>query len=100
VADDRRDDRCEPGQHQVPETEGAAVKLTVVRTIPLTIVVAVICFALSGVPRFKNAHHGVDAVVGDIVWFGFLAAALATLVLAGVALYRRRTRRDSVAAHS
>jgi hypothetical protein len=68
------------------------MKLTVVRAIPLTLALAAGMFVLSGVPRFKNAHHGIDAVVGDIVWLGFLVTALAAVVLVAVALYRRRIR--------
>lgn len=74
--------------------------LTVVRAIPLTFGIAVIAFVLSGVPRFKNAHHGTDAVVGNIVWLGFLVAALTTLVLLAVALYRRRARKAAAAARA
>lgn len=74
------------------------MRLTVVRAIPFTLVVAVAAFVASGVPRFKNAHHGIDAVVGEIVWLGFLIAALATLVLVGVALYRRGRRSSTAAA--
>jgi hypothetical protein len=76
------------------------VKLTIARAIPLTLVVAVAAFILSGVPRFKNAHHGVDAVVGQVVWLGFLIAALATVVLVGVALYRRRSSRTATTARA
>lgn len=68
------------------------MRLTVAQAIPLTLVPAVCAFVLSGVPRFKNAHHGADAIVGDIAWLGFLIAALATLVLVAVALYQRRGR--------
>lgn len=74
------------------------MKLSLVRIIPITFAAAVVGIVLSGIPRFKNAHHGVDYVVGEIAWIGFLAAALATLLLAGAALYRRRARRGSVAA--
>lgn len=76
------------------------MKLTVVRAIPLTLVIAVAAFVLSGVPRFKNAHHGLDAVVGEIAWLGCLVAALATLVLAAVALYRRRSNRATTTARA
>lgn len=74
------------------------MKLTVPRTIPLTFLVAIAGLVLSGIPRFKNAHHGINYVVGEIAWLGFLAATLATLVLAGIAIYRHRTRRGSAAA--
>ncbi len=73
------------------------MKLTLVRTIPFTLAVAIAALAVSGIDRFKDAKHGVDLVVGDIAWFGFLAAALATIVLTGIAVYRRR-RRDTVSA--
>lgn len=68
------------------------MKLTLVRTIPFTLAVAIAAFAVSGIPRFRDARHGSDLVVGDIAWFGFLVAALATLVLTAVAVYRRRRR--------
>lgn len=67
------------------------MKLTVVRSIPIALVLAVCCFLLSGIGQFKNAHHGLDYVIGEVVWLGFLLAALATIVLTAVALYRRRT---------
>jgi hypothetical protein len=76
------------------------VKLTVVRGIPLAALVAVAAFVLSGVPRFKNAHRGLDAVIGEIVWLGFLISALALLVLVAVALYRRRNRGTATAARA
>jgi hypothetical protein len=68
------------------------VKLTFVRAIPATLILAGCTFVLSGVPRFKNARHGADAVVGEVAWLGFLIAVLATLVLIAVALYGRRGR--------
>lgn len=73
------------------------MKLTLVRTIPVTLAVAVAALAVSGIGRFKDAKHGVDLVVGDIAWFGFLAAALATLVLTGIAVHRRRRTTASAA---
>ena len=76
------------------------MKLTTARAIPFTLAIAVAAFMLSGVSRFKAAHHGIDAVVGDVVWLGFLIAALATLVLAAVAVYRRRTRSRIVTART
>jgi len=71
------------------------VTLTVSRAIPLTLVAAAGLFGLSGVHRFENAHHGTDAVIGQAAWLGFLIAALATIVLVAVALYRRRKLRHS-----
>ena len=37
------------------------MKLTVVRAIPIVLVIAVAALFLSGVHRFKTAHHGLDA---------------------------------------
>jgi len=74
------------------------VKLTVLRAIPLALVLAAATFVLSGVPRFKNAHHGADAVIGDAAWLGFLIAALALVALVAVALYQRVTRRRAATA--
>jgi hypothetical protein len=76
------------------------MKLTMVRAIPVVLVTALALFALSGVPRFKNAHHGLDYIIGEIVWLGFLIAALAVVVLSAVALYRRGTRRRATAART
>jgi hypothetical protein len=66
------------------------MKLTVVRAIPIVLAIALAGFFVSGVHRFKNAHHGLDAVVGEAAWLGFLIAALAVIVLSAVALHRRR----------
>jgi hypothetical protein len=68
------------------------MKLTVVRAIPLALVLALAALFLSGVHRFKTADHGVDAVVGETAWLCFLLAALALIVLVTVALYRRGSR--------
>jgi hypothetical protein len=68
------------------------VKLTVIRAIPLVAALGVVAFMVSGIGRFKNATHGLDQVVGEIAWLGFLACVLALVVLSAVALYRRRTR--------
>ena len=92
AADDIRGGNCQPEPRRVPQLEGTAVKLTLVRTIPFTLAVAIAALAVSGIDRFKDATHGVDLVVGDIAWFGFLAAALAAIVLTGIAVYRRRRR--------
>jgi hypothetical protein len=48
---------------------------------------------VSGIPRFKNAHHGVDYIVGEIDWLGFLAGALTLLALTAVAVSRLLARR-------
>jgi hypothetical protein len=66
------------------------MKLTVVRTIPIVLAIALAAFFVSGVHRFKNANHGLDAVVGEAAWLGFLVAALALIILVAVALHQRR----------
>jgi len=74
------------------------VKLTVNRAIPVVLVLDVAALLLSGVGRFKDAKHGVDLVLGDIFWLGFLVGALAVIVLATVALVRTLARRRAGAA--
>ena len=60
------------------------------RILLLTVaVVDIVLFAMSGMPRFRDADSGVDLVVSDIVWFGFLAGLLTFIVRAAVALTRR-----------
>ncbi|MGH3049297.1 MAG: hypothetical protein ACRDLK_03990 [Gaiellaceae bacterium] len=76
------------------------MKLTIVRSIPIVGVASLALFALSGVPRFKNAHHGLDYIIGEIVWLGFLIAALAAVVLSAVAIYRRKTPSHATAARN
>jgi hypothetical protein len=71
------------------------MKLTVVRAIPPALATAIAALFLSGVHRFKTAQHGLDAVVGEAAWLGFLIAALAVVVLVAVALYRRIGRRGA-----
>ncbi|MGH8960834.1 MAG: hypothetical protein ACRDWT_06445 [Jatrophihabitantaceae bacterium] len=49
-------------------------------------------FVLAGIPRYSNATHGTDHVIGGIFWMGFLAGTLALLItLAG--WVTRATRR-------
>jgi len=69
------------------------MKLTVVRAIPIALAIAIGALFLSGVHRFKTAHHGLDAVVGEAAWLCFLIAALSVIVLVAVAIYRRRVNR-------
>lgn len=69
------------------------MKLTAHRTIPAALAVAVAAFLVSGIPRFKNAHHGLDAAIGEIVWIVFLAGLAAAVVLAAIALARTRRAR-------
>jgi hypothetical protein len=48
------------------------------------LVLDIALFALSGVPRFKNATHGTNYVLGEIFWLGFLVGTLALLVTVAV----------------
>lgn len=57
--------------------------------LPAVALVDIALFLLSGIPRFRDAESGVDLVVGDVLWFGFLAGLLAVVALAAVALTRR-----------
>lgn len=50
-------------------------------------------FALSGIPAFRNAKHGLEDVIGGIGWFGGLLVALALIVLATTTLIRSALRR-------
>lgn len=64
------------------------MKITVPRLIAALVPTAVALFLLSGIPTFKDAHHGPDAVVGDVGWFGAQAVLLAAAALAVGALVR------------
>jgi hypothetical protein len=44
------------------------------------VVLDVVLFILSGIPRFKNAHHGADSVIGQSIWLAFLIGTLALLI--------------------
>lgn len=48
-------------------------------------------FLISGVPRFREATHGANYVIGEVVWIGFLVGVLA-LVVTGVVVLVRRVR--------
>ena len=54
-------------------------------------------FALSGIPAFRNATHGVKEVVGGIGWFGFLLTSLVLVVSSAVLLVRSGLARRSAA---
>jgi len=56
-------------------------------------VLDVCLFALSGIPAFRDAKHGVKDVIGGIGWFGGLLVALALIVLATTTLIRSALRR-------
>jgi hypothetical protein len=70
-----------------------------IRTYTTLVVLAAAAFFLlnlSGDSQYKNADHGVDAVIGNIGWFGGLACGLAFLVLATrTVLIARRRRGDA-----
>ena len=73
------------------------------RTYTILVVLAAAAFFLlnlSGDSQYKNAKHGVDAVIGNIGWFGGLLCALAFLALATrtfLLARRGRAKRDVVA---
>jgi hypothetical protein len=67
-------------------------KLSIYRVMAGLLVADLVLFACSGIPAVKNAKHGAKYVIGDILWFGFLAGALALIVLAVVAVVRRSGR--------
>ena len=64
------------------------MKLTVLRVIPLLFVIDFALFLISGIGRYKNAKHGLDAVIGEIDWLGFLVGAFALLILVAIAVKR------------
>jgi hypothetical protein len=57
--------------------------------LPAIVAVDIVLFLGSGIPRFRDADSGVDLVVGDVLWFGFLVGLLAVVILAVVAIARR-----------
>ncbi|MBB2894508.1 hypothetical protein [Flexivirga oryzae] len=67
------------------------------RTLGALLAVAFVLFMGSGVPAWKDATHGVDLVLGDICWFGFMLTALVFLIAGAYTLARAasRTRRVS-----
>ena len=70
------------------------MKLTVYRSIPLVLALDVAALLVSGIGRYKNATHGVDYVIGEADWLGFLVGALTLLVLIAVAVRRHVERED------
>ncbi|HKC28991.1 MAG TPA: hypothetical protein VKB75_13350 [Jatrophihabitans sp.] len=53
-------------------------------------------FVLAGIPRYSNAKHGADHVLGGIFWMGFLAGTLALLITLAIWITRTtRARRAS-----
>jgi len=59
------------------------------------LVLDVVLFTLSGVPRFKNATHGTSYVLGNIFWLGFLVGTLALLVTVAVWVTTTSRRRHA-----
>ena len=60
--------------------------------VVLLAVVDVTLFMISGIKRYKDAHHGTNYVISEIVWLGFLLGALTLIVIGVVALVRSRRR--------
>jgi len=46
-------------------------------------------FLISGLPRFRHATEGTDAVIGNVCWAGFLLGTLALIITGAVVLVRR-----------
>jgi hypothetical protein len=59
----------------------------------LLAVVDVTLFMISGIKRYKDAHHGANYVISEIVWLGFLLGALTLIVIGIVQLVRSVRRR-------
>jgi hypothetical protein len=55
-------------------------------------VVDLALFMTSGVPRYRDATGGIDSVISNAVWFGFLIGALALVVIGVLSLVRLRRR--------
>jgi hypothetical protein len=55
--------------------------------------VDVALFMVSGIPRYKDAKHGADLVIGEIVWIAFLVGLLALIVTGVLTARRTLTRR-------
>lgn len=59
-----------------------------IRSLATLLVAAFCSFMLSGIPQFRDAKHGVNLVIGDVFWFGFLILALLFIVTGAVVLVR------------
>lgn len=59
------------------------------RTLGIVLALAFCFFMTSGIPALKNADSGVDLVLGDIAWFGFLVLFLLFLVGTAYTVVRR-----------
>jgi Na+/H+ antiporter NhaD/arsenite permease-like protein len=65
------------------------------RRLMAVVALAVVDFALfmtSGIPRYRDATDGLDNVIGNAVWFGFLIGALTLVVIGVLSLVRLRRR--------
>lgn len=62
------------------------------KTLGALLAVAFVLFMCSGIPALKNADHGLNLVLGDICWFGFLLTAL-VFIVGGIYTLVRRTGR-------
>jgi hypothetical protein len=65
------------------------------RKLMAVVALAVVDFGLfmtSGVPRYRDATSGLDNVIGNAVWFGFLIGALTLVVIGVLSLVRLRRR--------
>jgi hypothetical protein len=69
------------------DTEGSMPKTK--RILVGLFALDVCLFALSGIPAFKNAKHGIKDAIGGIGWFGFLLTTLVLVVFSAVLLVRR-----------
>ncbi|HET7388770.1 MAG TPA: hypothetical protein VFJ19_19120 [Nocardioidaceae bacterium] len=63
-----------------------------VRTLGGLLVVAFVLFMLSGIASLRDAKAGLDLVLGDICWFGFLLTALLFVIGGVYSLVRFATR--------
>lgn len=63
------------------------------RTLGGLLAAAFVLFMCSGIPALKNADHGLNLVLGNICWFGFLLTAL-VFIVGGVYALARRTDRS------
>ena len=57
------------------------------------VVLAFVLISISGIPRFKNAKHGIDWVIGGVGWFGGCLTVLAFLILLVRTIWIARRRR-------
>jgi hypothetical protein len=73
------------------------MRLTLPRSLALVLALDIVLFLISGIGRFKNAHHGLDYWIGQIDWLAFVVGAFAFLCLAAVAARRKFAGRAATA---